>query len=307
MKINVVVSTSKKLIDDKIKIDDNCEVIYFDLDKNTINDLINEVSYEALGIDNKLVIVRNAKFLTSKHKASDEDDVIYNFIANYSGVASIIFIIDSIDSRKKIVKLIKDKYNIDNITIDYKNIYEYINNYIKKYNYIGDYNLNKYLVTLYGLNIDLILNELDKIFLFYNKPGNIKYEEVKDIISKPINDNIFHFLDNIIYKRKNEIYNSLNDLKIHKVELISIFILLAREYRLIYYLKKLKKESTSNILKVLGMQDWQLKKLNEKEVMYSEGEVLEYIKYIAKMDEEVKKGITDKNVAMNLIILKILT
>ncbi len=308
MNIHLITSNSFKIIKENIKkIAGENNLLIFNMEEQTIENLLEEIFYPSLEQTKKFILVKNADFLTSNKKTEINLDPLINYLNNPDENVILIFVNDSVDSRKKIVKLIKEKYNFINNELDYKNIYNYLNNYVKKHNFIIDYETINYLVSIYGLNYDLIVNELDKLFLYFENSTNIKFREAKDIVSKPLNDNNFKFVEAVINKRINEMYEYLNDLKVYKVEPITLIILLAREFRLIYYIKKLEKNNSKEIMSILGLAEWQINKLHKASFNFTEKEILKHLHTLSIMDEKIKSGKIDKNIALTTVLLNIIT
>ncbi len=310
MNIHLITSTSNYLLKKEINnIFKKNKYITLDLSENSVDILTEECGYSFFSEENKYIVVKNCTLFDSKKKNEIEENKIINFFnSNINGV-NIIFLSQSIDSRKKTVKIIKEKYNLINLTIDYKNIYEYINQKIKEEKYEFDYKLSSYLVNLYALNLDLIINELNKLFLYFDDNKKIDFEKAKEIISKPLDDNSFHFTNAVINKDINNIYKLLGDLKIYKVEPTMLIILLAREFRNAYEVKKLynNKKGMSEIMKILKMQEWQINKIYQSSLLYNENELLKHIKHLAILDAKIKKGQIDKSLALTQFVLEVIT
>ena len=270
---------------------------------NNIDEILNEASYFSLDNTIKIIIVE-AKDLFGK--SSDDLDKIVSYLSNYNEFSKLIFIASSADARLKAVKQIKEKFKyIDFPKVDYRNVYTYINNYCSEYGYKLDFKIGGYLVNLYGLNLDLIFNELDKLMLYYNKPCTIKYDDAVEIICNVFDDNVFHFTDACINKNMDKALKLYNDLKVYKVEPFFLVIALAKEYRNIFCVKKLVQShmDIKDIMKELSLQDWQVNKLYEVSYNYSDQELLKNIKILADYDRKLKTGLINKDVAIDCLLL----
>ena len=96
------------------------------------------------------------------------------------------------------------------------------------------------------------------------------------------------------------------NLKIKKIEPLSLFSLLAREYRLMLILKEeYQKYSRSNLLSLLNIKDWQLDKLLRQASSYNNTYLEERILEICHYDYAIKSGKIDKYLALELFILHI--
>ncbi len=306
MNIYLIKSSYYRLIKNEIKkIMGNNEYLTLDISKNSIDILYEETSYLSLDNNKKYIIVKN--LFNSKLSEPDEKRLI-SFLDNPPKDSIIIFVTDTIDLRKKIGKAFKEKTNFIIFDVDYKNVNEYINKYIISNKFKADYKTISYLINLYGINLDLIYNELDKLFIYYENPCEMKYNDVLEIVSKPIDDNNFHFVDALVNKKGNDIYNILNDLITSKVDTASLIILIAREFRLMYFIKYLynERKNISEIISITKLLEWQINKTYKNSLNFTEKEILEHIKSLAKYDELIKTGRINKDVALHNFIISVI-
>ena len=209
--------------------------------------------------------------------------------------------------RKKITKLIKTKYKI--IAIPELNNREIINNiikYTKKNKYDITYETVEYIAQRNNFNYDLIVNEIDKLMLYYNEPCLIKNDDVYKITSSLINDNNFKFVDAVINKNLKQALYYYHDLIRLKVEPIALINLLAREYRLTYMVGFLNKSSNSLVIaQSLALAPWQVDKYIRQSYQYTLDELLNSLQKLGNLDFKIKSGQIDKFLGLSLFILEI--
>lgn len=301
MKSYLIVSESFNLIQEEInKIVEDNTLINFDLNNMSINDLIYEATSITLDNQPKYILIKNSNIFSSKY---EDVDKLINLLNNTTSI--IIFTSNSIDLRLKLTKYFKENNTIINLKVDYKNIYNLVNEYVKNNKYTIDYDTTKYLVSLYGLNLDIIIQELKKMFLYFNSFKNIIYKDALEIISTPLNNNIYKFLDAVLEKDLSKSLSLLEDLIVYKIDESMIIILLAREYRMILniLILQLKRESRSNIMKTLKLLDWQLDKLYNKSILYSINDIKNYLHELSIIDFKIKSGQIDKNIAIKTYLI----
>ena len=88
-------------------------------------------------------------------------------------------------------------------------------------------------------------------------------------------------------------------------EEIQIIILLAGQFRFLFQVKRLlnKGKSDFEIAKILEANPYRVKFTIKKLYMYTEDMLLDYIKKLAKIDHDIKLGLMDKRLALELFIL----
>lgn len=284
-------------------------IVTMDLNINTLEDVLTEATYVSMFNEEKYIIVKNSYIFTSKKVHDSVVDLFLKYMENPVPLSKIIFTsLENIDLRKKLTKNFKEHYRIINTNIVKRDdlIYK-LREYVRSNKYKIETEAINYLITNLQSNYDLIYSELNKLFLYYNEPCMITYEDVKNITSKCLNDNNFKFVESVINKDLNTANNILKDLYTLKVDPIALISLLAREYRLILYTKILMSNGfyKDSLTKKLSLQDWQVDKLIKEGNNYSDSEIKKYLKFIAEIDYKIKRGIYDKFMALKLILINI--
>ena len=303
MNIYLINAFSYRILDEEVKkiVKDN-EYLTMNLNKLSLKEVLQEASYYSFSNDLKYIVVTNSSiFGSSKTEDKSIDDLI-NYMNNPNKNTILIFTTTTgIDLRKKIVKLIKDKYKLINILpLDRRSLIDKIKKDVETNGYSIEYEVINYLINNSYDSYDVIYNELDKIYLYYNKPCRIQLKDVENIVGSALDNNNFHFVSAVIDKDLAKSLKLFKDLKVYKVESVVLINLLAREYRLMYYLKKYQKDGLSkqSICNNLNLQEWQLNKLYNNSLKYSEDELKDNLKTLADADLGIKSGKLDKDVAL---------
>ena len=303
MNIYLISNESFRLINNEIKkiVKENTYEI-FNLNKCSIKEVIEEANYFSLDNNIKYLVVSNADIFGSDKIDDATTDLVLKYIDNPNPNTVLIFATQKpIDTRKKIVKELKNKYKVINkAKLDRKALNDFLTNYVKENEFDIDYQTVSYIINNSYGNLDIMLNELDKIMLYYNFPCRIKYADVEKIVGVELDSNNFHFVSAVIDKKLEDALRILNSLKIYKVDSTVLVSLLAREYRLMYYVKKMYQSriTLSEICSKLSLVDWQVNKLYNNGLHYSESELLKNLVDLCAIDMNIKKGIWDKDIAL---------
>lgn len=303
MNIYLISNESYRLIAEEIKkiVKENTYKI-FNLNKSSIEEIIEEANYFSLDGNSKYLVVSNADIFSSDKSDDNTTNLVLKYLENPNSNTILIFTTQKpIDTRKKIVKEIKTKYKlINNSKMDRKSLNEFLNNYVKQKEFNIDYQTINYIINNSYGNLDIMLNELDKVMLYYNVPCHIKYADVERIVGVELDSNNFHFVSAVVDKKLGDALKILNSLKIYKVDSTILVSLLAREYRLMFYVKKMYQSRMSliEICNNLNLADWQVNKLYNNCLHYSENELATNIVNLCNIDLNIKKGIWDKDIAL---------
>lgn len=301
--MNYLISAeSYRIIDDEIKklVKDN-NYLLFNANRCTIKEVIEEASYFSLDDNKKWIVVSNADFFGTSKISESDNELLSKYLENSNETTNIIFTtLNGIDLRKKTVKSIKNKGSIVNIPkMDKRNINSTLTNYLKNYDYSIDYKTLNYIMDNSYNNLDIMFNELDKIMIYYGFPCTIKYNDVLNIVGEEKTNNNFAFVNAVIEKNLKLSLKILKSLKIYKVEPTVLVSLLAREYRLMYYVKNLySKMSMNDIMSYLSLADWQINKFYTNSSKYSNKELLGNLVKLCDIDLNIKKGIYDKDISL---------
>lgn len=301
--MNYLISAeSYRIIDDEIKkiVKDN-NYLLFNANRCTIKEVIEEASYFSLDDNKKWIVVSNADFFGTSKISESDNELLSKYLENSNETTNIIFTtLNGIDLRKKIVKSIKNKGSIVNIPkMDKRNINSTLTSYLKNYDYSIDYKTLNYIMDNSYNNLDIMFNELDKIMIYYGFPCTIKYNDVLNIVGEEKTNNNFAFVNAVIEKNLKLSLKILKSLKIYKVEPTVLVSLLAREYRLMYYVKNLyNKMSMNDIMSYLSLADWQINKFYTNSSKYSNKELLGNLVKLCDIDLNIKKGIYDKDISL---------
>ena len=303
----LITSESFRLIEEYILkiVKNNQNIIKYDMNEASIEDLLNEASYISLIDEPKFLIAKNAMFFANTKLKEEDNNYLLNYLNNPNLNTTIIFTISSkIDERKKITKLMKEKYEV--IEIPKLNEYEMkkkVSEILKKDGYQIDYDASNYLVTNSLNNYDIIYNEIEKIKLCYPKAQKLTLENIQKIASSLIEDNVFKLINAIVSKNSKQSFKIFNDLKLLKEEPIAFISLLAKEYRNMYLIKTNKTYTESELLQILNIQKWQYDKYAKNAYSYTPLELKNKLKELYELDLKIKKGKIDKYLGFELFLL----
>ncbi len=275
----------------------------YDLNNTPLKDAIDDAETYSMFAETKTVIVENASMFTTL--TSKDSDIVENYLNNINKSTNLIFTAhtEKIDTRKKITKLIK-KVGI------VKEFNEEISPLNLTKNLLKDYDINEKTINLFldrvGNNPLIIQNEINKIKIYKNKDKNITAEDIINLTNKNIDIDIFKLIDYIVQKNKEkaiELYYEM--LKINE-EPIKIIVILANQFRIMYQSKELLKKgySEKDIASILKIHPYRVKLAIQNSRNYSSKTLLEYLNNLADIDIGIKTGKLNKDLALELFILK---
>lgn len=297
--LNNEIDTIKK----KLSVNDD-SIIYYNID--SINDIIEEALTISMFGDKKLLIINSTSFFSEKKDVTNIN-LLEDYLENYNENSYLIFISykDNIDSRKKIVKSISSKGIAKKVEATEANLNEYVNEYLSSNNYkINNLDIT-YFLTRVGTNINNITNELDKLMLYKEKDKIITREDITKLTIENV-DNPIYDLVGFILKNENkkaiELYNNFIQ---NGMDAASLIPVIAAQIRLLYQVKRLYSGGKTNdeIAKILEFKSvYRVKYLISDGYYYSEEDLLKYLSHLAELDKNIKLGLVDPKVSLELFI-----
>ena len=292
-------------LEKKLDISDN-DIIYYNIDD--IDGIINEASTIGMFSLNKFIIINMDSYFKDK-KDIPNINLLENYFDSYNSNSYLVFVCnsDSIDSRKKIVNLIKKYGIVKKLEVNDNYLNDYVNNYLKDNGYKINNGDVVYFINRVGNNINNVTNELDKLMLYKINDKIINRNDIDLLTVENIYDSIYDLV-NCILKNDNEkaikLYNNFID---NGMDVNQIVAIIAAQIRLLYQVKRLYNSGKSNdeIAKILEFKSvYRVKYLLSDSYYYSESDLVKYLSKLADIDNAIKTSNGDGNMLMQLFIVK---
>ena len=282
---------------------DQMNISKYDLNNTPLKLIIDDAQTISMFEDKKTVIVDNANMFTGT--TSKDSDIIENYLNHINENTILILIVhnEKIDTRKKITKLIK-KIGIVKEFNDETNPAVIVKKLLKDYN-INDKTINLFIDRV-GNNPLIIQNEINKIKIYKGNNKTISDEDILNLTTKIIDIDIFKLIDYIIKKNKNKALELYHEMIKMNEEPIKILVILANQFRIMYQSKELLKKgySEKDIASILKIHPYRVKLAIQNSRSYPSEVLLKHLNNLADIDIGIKTGKLNKNLALELFMLK---
>ncbi len=282
---------------------DKMNISRYDLNNDALKNVIDDCETYSLFQDKKIVIADNANVFTGT--TSKDSEIIEKYLNNINQSTILIFIVhnEKIDSRKKITKLINKNGKVLEFN-DELNVESLIKEQLKDYNI--EYKNIKLLIDRVGTNPLIIQNEIDKIKIYKGEDRNITKEDILNLTIKKVEIDIFKLIDDIVKGNKEDAIEIYHEMLKANEEPLKIVIMLANQFRIIYQSKELLKKgySEKDIAAILKIHPYRVKLAIQNSRTYNDKTLLKFIDELANIDLGIKTGTMNKNLALELFILK---
>lgn len=287
---------------------DDFNLVVFDGYKTPLHEVVNDASTLPFMADKKVVVIKNSYFLTGESPKLDFEqsfDELERYLENPNEGVSVIFSVISpkLDDKKEIVKKIKEKskiYALD--SVNKKDMPRVVKQMFDKQgvNITSDA-LSEFLSRC-GEDMYLINSEIEKLSC-YKK--DIDVNDIKLMVSKRIEDNVFEMIDAIFAKKLDKVFRIYYDLKINNNEPLTLISLVASQVRFLYQVMVLKDKgySESNIANELSCHPYRAKLALEKVYRLNKMDLTSLLEELSDLDIQIKSGQIDRFVGFELFLL----
>lgn len=282
---------------------DNMNVNNYDLNNDLISLALEDAKTMSLFGDKKIVIIDNALMFTGT--TSKDSELILEYLNHINENTDLIFIVhsDKVDSRKKIYKKTKEIGIIKEFN-DELDITSLVRKQFKDYNI--NYQTINLLIDRVGNNPLIMQNEINKIKIYKDNDKNITDEDILNLTTKKIDIDIFKLIDYIVKKDKEKAIELYTEMLKMNEEPLKIVVILANQFRIMYQSKQLLKKgySEKEISSILKIHPYRVKLAIQNSRQYESKTLLKYLNDLADIDIGIKTGILNKDLALELFILK---
>ena len=151
-------------------------------------------------------------------------------------------------------------------------------------------------------NVSTLEREITKLSLYGQ---HLDYESVDQLVSRPLEDNVFDLSNAILKKDKQKTMKLYDDLKKIKTEPIQLIALLAKQFRFLLQVKILKNEKYSNeqIANELNAHPYRVKIALDNCRQFSLKEIKTKLLKLADLDLSIKKGLKDRYIDFEIFLM----
>ena len=307
--VYVIVSTSKttikKQIDNLFSSFKNIERIHYDLTETPIEKVIEDLDTCNFLAKKKGIVASSAFFLSKenqKEEITHNIEILEKYILNPNPENILILVVDNMDKRKKIVTTLLEHAKVLDQEMD---IHSMIREELEDHKM--DIKTINFLISYCGNDSEKILKELEKLKIYKIESKEITIPDIKEVVLKSMEDNIYSFVDSILNGNKKEAFTMYQELLLQGEQANSILSKLANKIRLIYQVKVLVQDGNSDqkIAKQLNMHPYPIKLAREASYRYSENMILEYLSKLSIVDLKMKQGNTVASLSFEVFMASI--
>lgn len=286
-------------------------IIKYDMETTSLSTVLSDAITVPFLEELKIIILKNPKFLTKTATSTkDEIKAMIKYLKNPCD--STLLIIDAtntvINQSNEIYKMLKNVARI----IDYPDPEEIeLKGWIVRSFDANGIDIKDDALTLLleyiGDDQARLSQEIDKLSSYVGKGGTIRKEDIKLLVPKNINNEIYLLIKAIInhdLALTNQIYDNLIT---HTKDSLTIFSLISNKFKELLSTYKLLKYgySQSDIAKFYNVSTGKAYYIVQEARAFKLSDLEFYIDKLAELDYQIKSGKFDKTIGLELLLLKL--
>lgn len=286
-------------------------IIKYDMETTSLSTVLSDAITVPFLEELKIIILKNPKFLTkSATSTKGEIKAMLKYLKNPCD--STLLIIDAtntvINQSNEIYKMLKNVARI----IDYPDPEEIeLKGWIVRSFDANGIDIKDDALTLLleyiGDDQARLSQEIDKLSSYVGKGGTIRKEDIKLLVPKNINNEIYLLIKAIInhdLALTNQIYDNLIT---HTKDSLTIFSLISNKFKELLSTYRLLKYgySQSDIAKFYNVSTGKAYYIVQEARAFKLSDLEFYIDKLAELDYQIKSGKLDKTIGLELLLLKL--
>lgn len=299
--------TLKTIISQYVQDEDDLNVITYDASQTSMDLILEDAMTIPFFSQYKVILVYHANFLSTNNDMNIDITILDDYIEQPMESTILIFIGEFIklDTRKKIVKKIKDKWKV----LEFKKLDEvgkksFVQEQIKKRNIILDEDAYQELMQRLPLDMESIQRELEKLELY---DDTITKNAIIQLVTKPLEENVFSLVNAVVEKNISKSFYIWNDLCVINTDAIYLIALLAAQFRFLYEVKVLiqQGQTKEEIVTSLNAHPYRVKLAMQSVEYLTSDYLMEMLAKLADLDQKLKGGLIEKKLGFEMFLLEL--
>lgn len=287
-------------------------LIRYDGSMTDLNDILNEVSTISMLEEQKIVVVTHPSFLYEEYKNKEELEKMIAYFEHPNELTILILLIDGkLDGKSVITKALKKATIIQTVArLEGDGLKEWIKVRTQAQNKVIDSAAVDLLIDYCDKDSLRIQQEIEKLLLYKADESNITIQDVKMIVTKGLEEDIYQLLNAFLAKNTQKIMSLYQEFRSRNEDETRLINMISNKAEEMYYTKVLLKQSqankeiakdqVANYFHVSSGRAYFMVK-NAQEIR--EQDLLLLMHRVSALDLNIKSGKIDKKVGFELFLL----
>lgn len=284
----------------------------YNLQDTTLESAIEDAESFSFFGDKKVVFIENALFLTGdKTKGNDQNTTLLErYIANPNEQTILVLAVqtESLDKRKKLVKLLQQTAQVVEVNpLTQQDIQKYVIDYADEQGVTLDKQAQEELLVRTQANLGVMIQAIDKLIVQVFPQTQIVQEDVINGVQPSLESNVFALSEYLVEGKVTKAIEVYRDLILQKEEPIKLLAILLSQYRLMYHIELLRLDGyqLNDIASFLKQHPYRVQVVAKQSSRYHINSLEKIITLLIETDYQLKSHPVDKNLLLELVLLKI--
>ena len=275
---------------------------------DNIYEILDEIKTISLFDNTKLIIISSLEAIVNVNETKLNE--LAKEMNNYNVENVLIFTsLKKLDFRINALSLIRRYSTL--IDINTKNIPmdKYVNNYLKEEDFSIDNDALSLLLSYVG-DLSTLKNSLEILMSYKLDEKTINIDDVTLMIRKPLDDDFYALIDQVLTDNKKMVFEIYNDMKTRNVAPTFIVSLLINKFHELYNAYVIadalrsKNEAERKVAEIFNVSEKRAYYMVKNTRNTNLKAILSNIKALDDLDYKIKSGLIDQNIGLELYFLR---
>lgn len=270
----------------------------FDMDEKSLYELLVELNTFSMFDEKKIIIVKN--FFNHNYQELEINNLLL-YLKDPNLDQILLITSPTVDKRTKTYKSLSKSLKIYD---EEYNIFNEVKSLLSPYKM--DYQTTNYFINYLGNDINIMVNEIEKLKLYKNEQHNISVEDIDNLVIRKLEDNVFNLTNSIMEQDREKALKIYEDLLANKEETTKLILLVANQFILLKTVKEEGlKDKNKDLASLLGIHPYRIKLAKQYAQNYELSKLQQIVIHLAKIDYQIKSGKLLPSIAFELFLIKI--
>lgn len=281
--------------------DDTMNYSYYEGKGTNVKEIIDLAETLPFFAERRLIVLENTGFF------KNSTPELADYVKEMPDTTAMIFVESEVDKRGKLYKAVQKRGRAVELgKQDEKTLLRWIAGNVKREGKQITESTARHFLMKVGTDMENIQKELEKLFCYTIDKDVITVEDIEDICTTQITNQIFDMVNAVAEKKQRIALDYYYDLLALKEPPMRILFLLARQFKLLLEVKVLDKKGygRKEIASKTGLHPFVVGKYQEQAKAFSEKQLRSIMEESVDIEESVKTGRLTDTLGVELFIMK---
>ncbi len=264
-----------------------------------VNSLGNTLPFFA---EKRLILMENTELFKSSNEVSE-------MLESFPDTTYVVFVEKQVDKRNRLYKWVQKNGCVTECVLQQeKELVPWAARYLKGYGKLISRSTMEYIVSKVGFQMDMLVNELDKLIGYTGEREEITAADVDAICSGQVVGKIFDMIDAVIVGESEKVFRLYGDLLELKEPPLVILHLLGRHINILLQVKEAgNRLGDRDLAKKVGIPYFTVGKYKSQAKHFSKMQLRQLLEERAEYEERFKTGRLGERLVAEFFLVKALT